>query len=396
MPKYLFLLIVLAACSAPQNSNNHATGKQGTDSTAQEPVSQKQAADTIAVNDTLNAIAGLIAGNLSNSTLFNGITGDKDYLAFSESFSKKWKTFDSTRITKLTGFRNNELNKVVKPENTLFYPFSGPDILYANLFFPEVEKYIMVGLEPVGTLPDFNTTKHDSLDRYYNKLNTSLNAILNFSFFRTESMSNDLRNTEVDGTIHLLFLFLNRTGKSIVSARAVTVDSLGNKVYLPSLKALKAEKLKTKGVEIKFKTKDNRLQELTYFSVNAADYNLQSNPGFVSYLNRIKNFNVYLKGASYLLHKATFKTVRTMVLNGATTVTQDDSGIALNYFKNDTHQWDYHIYGQYSKPIHMFAKHYQPLMDSLYRQQGAKQLDFGLGYNYRDKNSNFMIVTKQN
>ena len=85
-----------------------------------------------------------------------------------------------------------------------------------------------------------------------------------------------------------------------------------------------------------------------------------------------------------------------MILNGATTITQDDSGIAFKYFNDGTHQWNYHLYGQYSKPIQMFAKHYQPLLDSLYRQQGSKQLDFGLGYNYRDKNSNFMIATKQN
>jgi hypothetical protein len=41
-------------------------------------------------------------------------------------------------------------------------------------------------------------------------------------------MSKDLKNKEVDGTLHLLFLFLKRTGNQLSSAKPVTVDSLGN------------------------------------------------------------------------------------------------------------------------------------------------------------------------
>ena len=39
-------------------------------------------------------------------------------------------------------------------------------------------------------------------------------------------MKNDLKNTEVDGTLHLLILFLKRTGNLFCSAKPVTVDSL--------------------------------------------------------------------------------------------------------------------------------------------------------------------------
>lgn len=40
------------------------------------------------------------------------------------------------------------------PENapkTLLYPFAGGDFFYANLFYPNRDTIIMIGLEPVGT-----------------------------------------------------------------------------------------------------------------------------------------------------------------------------------------------------------------------------------------------------
>ena len=43
----------------------------------------------------------------------------------------------------------------------------------------------------------------------------------------------------------------------------------------------------------------------------------------------------------------------------------------------------------------MFSQFYQADLDSTYKLQGAKPIGFGIGYNFRDKNSNFMIANKQ-
>ena len=50
---------------------------------------------------------------------------------------------------------------------------------------------------------------------------------------------------------------------------------------------------------------------------------------YANYLNNLKNFNTYLKGASYLLHSGNFSKIRNVILNGSNTIVQDDSGIAL-------------------------------------------------------------------
>lgn len=350
--------------------------------------------EPLKTNDTLNALAALISGTWNGEEIFKNVGTTKAYLEFSEDFNNRWKDYDSTRIRTLMDFRNKELAGRFGESKTLFYPFSGPDILYPSVFFPGSKKFILLGLEPVGTFPDFNKPAKDSLREYYGQLNKALFAILRFSFFRTESMRQDLKSGELDGVIHLLFLFLNRTGNTIISARAITIDSTGNKLHVGTFEQLASSKLKTKGVEIIFADRSGEIKELDYFSLNAVDYELKKNKGILHYISNEKNINVYLKGASYLLHKPYFSLVRNSILNLADAVVQDDSGIAMRYFLNDTAKWDFTLYGEYSKPIATFARQYQYSLDSLYKTTSTKKLSFGLGYNYRDKNSNFMIATK--
>lgn len=344
------------------------------------------------INDTLNSIASIIAGRKDGQCIYSYISGSKDFLSFSKNFEKRWTGFDSSRIQKLDQFRTNVIAKEVKPQKTLFYPFSGPDILYAYTFFPDVEKYVMIGLEPVGSLPEFKKEDKDSLNDYFNKINSSLNAILKYSFFRTESMNKDLKNEEVNGTIHLLFLFLNRTGNSICSAKPVTVDSLGQIKYVTSFEALKKLKTATRGIEIQFATKDHQLKTLYYFSLNAANGGLKYNKGFYTYLQNMGSINTYLKGASYLMHKDYFSMIRNIILKQSQYVIQDDSGIAFHYFTESGREWNYRFYGKYLKPIPMFSQFYQKDLDSLYKEKGSRDIGFGIGYNFKDKNSNFMIA----
>lgn len=404
MLKQISLLIAvvlfIVGCSS-STSENHTEVKK--DSVKVESVAETlvddslQMAKTIMlpINDSLNAIANIMSGIADESPIYQYVQSKVDFKAFSKNFDRRWMKYDSTRLMNLKKFRENEISKVVKPQATLFYPFSGPDILHAQTFFPDADKYVMIGLEPVGSFPEFKKEEIDSLDSYFNKVNTSLNAILKFSFFRTESMSKDLRNEEVDGTLHLLFLFLKRTGNQFSSAKPITVDSLGTIVYVNSFSDLKKLKTNTRGVEIKFNDIHQQPKTVYYFSLNAADGGLKHNKGFMAYLKNMGTVNTYLKGASYLMHKDYFSMIRKVILAQSQNVIQDDSGIAFHYFLDDINKWNYTFYGQYLKPIPMFAQFFQKDLDSLYKQQGSKPIGFGIGYNFKDKNSNFMIATKQ-
>ena len=85
----------------------------------------KEAKETILpLNDTLNAIADIMSGITDTSVVYKFVQSSSDFKAFSKNFDKRWKTYDSTRLTNLRTFKANEIEKVVKPQPTLFYPFS--------------------------------------------------------------------------------------------------------------------------------------------------------------------------------------------------------------------------------------------------------------------------------
>ena len=400
---FLFICYLAYSCANDKNQNEKGKEQEKNKSKSDTAIEKKDTlslkkANSICINDSLNELAMLIAGINpgKDAKILNSIFSGKTFLEHSKDFSKKWEKFDTSRIKILKDFREKEISKVVSPSKTLLYPFSGPDILYAYTFFPEAEKYVMMGLEPVGTrvIYDEESQKNDSLSRYFGKIKHSLHAILNFSFFRTASMSSDLKNNDVDGTQHLLLLFLARTGNKICEINPVYIDSTGNLKKTAGFPQLKKANYRNKGIEIVFSTEAGDKKSLTYFSVNLSNEDFSKNLGMQKYISSLGEVNSYFKGASYLMHLGSFSKFRKMVLNQSNFIIQDDSGIPIRYLDEEA-KWDYTCYGSYSSPIKMFAHFYQKEMDTLYKINKAKPLGFGIGYKFKNNSSNLIIAKKQ-
>lgn len=403
---YLVLLLVCFSCS------NSGTEEKKRTELVQDTIAKINLQDTMQLNaDTVLKLDELVdCTNDSLNELARWIAGFKDtgdvkilkeyyktslYKLHSASFGKKWLKYDSVRITQLSRFRDEKLNPVKQSSNFLFYPFSGPDILYAQSFFPEADEYLLMGLEPVGTLPiyDERDCKPDSMNFFYQSVNTSLHAILKYSFFRTASMKTDLKNEELDGTLHLLMLFLSRMNNKICAAKPIRIDSTGNIVYESSFVYLKKKNFKNPGIEIDFTDSKGKFKKLRYFSLNLANGGLKYNKGMMRFLGNLPECITYLKGASYLMHKDYFGMIKDVILEKSKQVIQDDSGIALRYFLKDN-RWDFKFFGNYIKPIPMFSEFYQRDLDSLYKLKGSQPIGFGIGYNFKDKSSHLMIAEK--
>jgi hypothetical protein len=396
-----FMAVALISCTGNSTEKEKIEKKDSFDSIMPQPDTNKfkdmvkESVPLPRINDTLNDLAHFIAGNPASEKYFTDFRKKPAYLEFAGKFSKRWKDFDSTKLAPVKNFASTEFAAESKIKN-LFYPFSGPDILYANALFPEADVYTMIGLEPVGTLPIVDDKKivADSIQKYVNKINSSLNAILRFSFFRTVSMKEDLRNDEVDGTIHLLLLFLNKTGHQIADVRPFYIDTTGTKQYVENTTVLSKSNHKNKSVEITAIDQNNKVKTITYTSTDLSDPALKKNKGLQTYINNLHFETTYLKGASYLMHLSSFSKIRELILANTSNIVQDDSGIALRYITGDKNKWKFTLYGTYTKPINMFKENYQADLDSLYKKEGSRKLGFGLGYNYRDKNSSFMLVKK--
>ncbi|MFN5183384.1 MAG: hypothetical protein ACK5D5_10225 [Bacteroidota bacterium] len=398
---YLGLISILLCCGTkPQENNNEnkdSISKLITDTVANAAKDTNAVVSALPKNDSLDEMAKIISGiKDENAKVLSQVFKKKAFINYSNLFETSWKKFDSLRAPQVENFRSKKLNPIVGKTNTLFYPFSGPDFLYANSFFPDADRYIMMGLEPVGTLPfiDQKNMLNDSMGNYFFEVKQSLNSIMSSSFFKTISMHSDFRHRQLDGTLHVLLLFIKRTGHDICSIKPGSIDTAGIWQYQSSFPAMAKNNLNNKGIEIKFTDKTGRLKTLYFFSLNLQDDALKNNRNLNNYFAKLGEVNTYLKGASYLMHRNDFSRVRNVIFEHSNFIMQDDSGIAMAFFKNSGFQWDFSLFGKYTRPIPLFASRYQPELDSMWKSKGSTPLGFGLGYNSYDNNSNLLVAKK--
>ena len=70
-------------------------------------------------------------------------------------------------------------------------PLGGPDALYPTAFFPDASAFTLVGLEPVGAVPDLAALT-ERLDEGLKEMELYVTPILQISFFRTNDMEVEL------------------------------------------------------------------------------------------------------------------------------------------------------------------------------------------------------------
>ena len=309
---------------------------------------------------------------------------------YASDMDKMFSHSTSLRLNKMKIWANSELirNQGIK---TVFYPFSGPDFLNAHIFYPDADQYIMIAMEPIGTLPDICKMPHDSVKSYLNKITNSLKDIFKRSYFITKEMNNDLRKTKVNGTLPLISLFVKRTGHQIVSIQRIGVDSLGKWQFIDSLKN---KKNIVSGIKLDFLSPSTKkMQSVFYFRTDISDKGLAKNQGFRTYLSELPQSYSYLKAASYLMHSDNFKTIRSVIFDISSTILQDDSGIAYKYFDKD--KWDVRLYGKYFKPKDEFSYIREPGLEKAYKSSAYRPLTYTLGYNWRTGHSNLLYAIKK-
>src|SRR5260370_8140706 len=99
--------------------------------------------------------------------------------------------------------------------HTCVYLFSGPDFLYADAMFPNCSTFVLQGLEPIVPIPDLQTLPPPALFGTLESIETSLNTILSFSFFKTKHMREEFGRSKLKGFLPATFPSMPRTAKQI-------------------------------------------------------------------------------------------------------------------------------------------------------------------------------------
>jgi hypothetical protein len=372
---------VLLSCGRPSRSVQQASPTPK----LSEPAPRSRAAD-----DVGRFLSGLPANNRSS---LKPLESQEAWSVHRQELSSIWSAVENKWIPAMREFQRSELSGAPIENSLLFYPFSGPDILMATVFFPHSPVYVMIGLEPPGTLP---TTKHFAgadLSTYLAEVRDSVSSELERSFFITREMDRDFRGQVTDGLLPPILLLLARTGHTVLGHRYVRLDADGRIIERPAdYKA--PTRIGNKGIQIDFRgDEDKFVHTLFYFSVNLSDERLRENKPFLIFLARLKGMVTFFKATSYMPHEPAFSVIRERVLAATSAILQDDSGVPYRYF--DAARWQVQLYGSYDRPYGSFRWLEQPDLRRAYETSRPKPLGFHIGYGFSRIPSNLLLAKRR-
>jgi hypothetical protein len=334
------------------------------------------AADKVTADDTARFLAGMPP---SAGSPLSPLTSDPSWQRHARFFDAAFGQLEQRQLSRIRAWTGVNL---AAPKPTMFYMFSGPDFLYADAFFPRATTYVLSALEPPGSVPDLTRLPRGGVGAALYNVERSMSSILSFSFFITKSMKLDLGDSQLNGTLPILYIFLARSGKTIRDVSPIALDDKGAAHFVNE----NPGRNPTRGVRIVFAGSDGREKTLYYFSTDLSNSSVRVS-GFLKFCETLAPGDSLIKSASYLLHSPNFSAVREFLLARSATMIQDDSGIPLAFY--DQRRWRFFPFGRYAGPIAEFPGRYQPNYTELFRR--AQPMDFGIGYRWRPHESNLLL-----
>jgi hypothetical protein len=341
----------------------------------------------ITVDSTFNETALFLAGkDIPKSSSLYEYSKTKEYKSYSKQLETNWDKIQRMNEKKISIWREKQLPETYT--STVFYPFSGPDILNAVIFFPDGNEYIMFGLEAPGEIPRPQNISYDKLQFGLKKLWEALDTVISVNFFKTKEMINEISTNAFDSVNSVMMFFLARTNYNIVNVKKIWIDDKG---------IVTTEKPKGKsntvipGSEIVFKKANKAsIKRVLYFQIDISDNSFKKHTNFASYLKGKGRFTTIIKSASYLMHRdKEFSVIRDHILSQSDYLLQDDSGIPLKCFSPK--EWKLVFHGNYTKPIELFASRYQEDLFQAMKKNSTGPLDFSYGYNFKEHNPNLLF-----
>ncbi len=345
-------------------------------------------------NNYYNNITAVLSGLKGKAHSFNYLFDTSAWASQAKFVDSCWVRLENRRLKAMRKWANVEFADPNSKAKTVFYPFSGPDFLTATTFFPNADKYIMLGLEPVGKLPDLKKFKPGQHSEYAYDFKKSLGDIFDKSYFITRKMLQDFQSQKVNGLLPVLTFFIRKTGHEIADIKYLVRYHQDSIVEAPY--NFKDPERKPFGVRVDF-MQDGKRKSVYYFKYDVSDKNFNDSCIFYKYLGKNTNYITYIKSASYLLHNNFMSNMRKMILQNSMAVIQDDTGLPYKYFQ-EGNGWNMKLYGTYTRPVSDFPylSMQKPLEEAFHKDSlNVGKLPFHLGYHWGTKKDVIIFASKK-
>ncbi len=354
------------------------------------PAPVVQPATAVSFDDQARFLSGLPCQDESLKKLQE----TPEWKQFAADMDKSWAELEAKRLQPMLAWAAAEFPQAFAAKGILFYPFGGPDFVTAGILFPQVETYVLVGLEFVGRLPDFSGATGPRIADYGRSLTSALRDFFNKSYFITNNMNAQLANHDIDGILPVLCFFIERAGYAIVDIQRLDFLEKGE-LMASDFQAPRSRTRRPYGVRVEFVARDGgRSRSLIYISGDLGNAAFRPETAFSQYLHSLPFEMTFIKSASYLLHYNTFSHVRDLILEKSRFVLQDDTGIPFRYFQPEA--WEARLYGEYIKPVRDFSGVEQPDLKEAYGDPAkVRPLPFHLGYHWGTNKDSILLFNRK-
>lgn len=336
----------------------------------------------VAAQATFNDLSRFVAGQpLSPGSPLRRLENLPSVRTHTAETAELSKTWHDRRLNTLRDWAKAEIHPKISRPKTVKYPFGGPDFVHVVTLFPGADEYILVGLEPLGSLPDFLAMSDPDLGAYLGHLKHTLRSISQRNFFITTEMREDFGKLGIDGVYPVLLYFAAMTNHEVLKGEFVRLDAGGN--------AVASDAASADGIVLEIRALDRLpdfppVQKLYYFKSDLSDGGFKANSPLKNFFDKRPGGMGYLKAASYLMHQNGFSNIRNYLVGDCRYLLQDESGIPAEFLAT---YYDVHYYGRYVGPIDTFQEYDQPFLRQVYGSGAAKPLPFGTGYRMKDEDS---------
>jgi hypothetical protein len=310
--------------------------------------------------------------------------------SYASEFDASWNQFQKEQLNAVESFQQRELAPIHPRGQYVFYPFSGPDVLYMTKFFPEGKTMVMAGLEPVGNLRSTERFKQETLDRELAGWKQSVSTVFERSFFVTREMDSEFHGRVADGLLPMILILLERTGHTVEDVKYGRLSEAGE--FLPE-QASDQPVRKHKAVIVRFHREGDGTSRTLYYFVTNLGAQFENDPSFSRFLDSQGTPDTMVKSASFLLHWRMCSAMRRYILQKSNLILEDDTGVPYSYLQNSA--WQVHLYGEYSAPVKPFKRLYQKDLAAAFEDPSrVKPLGFSLGYGFGRRPSSMILAIR--
>ncbi len=303
--------------------------------------------------------------------------------AFARDVTAQWTSYREKIGLPMANWACGEIDS--KEGETIFYPFSGPDLSSVNQLYPLAGRYIMVAMQRAGLPPALERQTPNELKRTLSAYRDRWRFFARTGFYRTNDLEDFASRREILVSVtSQLMAFASRLGYDVESVEPVQISPDGKDLVrvtedITNVAAWNSARLTL--------NKNGRRVIIDYIRMDLSDGVIVKHPSHKAFIEQASGNRTLVKAASHLLQRPYFTILRNYILKNAPSVIQDETGIEYSALAG---AFKTRLYGSFVKPHNLFQTSMQTSLAKAYQEaRDVKPLAFRLGY---DKTAGSSVV----